>query len=102
MPKQPLPRGRTAQLRIFEISQVVSGFIKCETIDDLSSQMQDQIYAALEHKSREVELPLAIVLVRCDVDHDATDPRQKFFLHVVASEVVMADERTIDPLRLLQ
>lgn len=89
-------------LRTFEIVQYISGPLEGE-LADWPANIQDAVYAALEAKAKEVELPLAVVASRCDIDHDAEAegrPTQKFFLHIVASEVVMADERTIDRRRL--
>lgn len=89
-------------IRTFEIVQYISGPLRGE-LADWPANVQDAVYAALERKAAEVELPLAIVASRCDIDHDAEAdgrPHQKFFLHIVASEVVMADERTIDFRRL--
>lgn len=89
-------------IRTFEILQYISAPLEGE-LADWPANIQDAVYAALERKSKDVELPLAIVASRCDIDHDAEAegrPHQKFFLHIVASEVVMADERTIDRRRL--
>lgn len=81
-------------IRTFEIVQYISGPLEGE-LNDWPANIQDAVYAALERKAKEVELPLAIVASRCDIDHDATDPQRKFFLHIVASEIVMADEREV-------
>jgi len=83
-------------IRTFEIVQYVTGFLE-GSMDDWPAQIQDVVYKALERKSHEVELPLAIVHSRCDVDHDAVDAQHKFYLHIIASEVVVADERTLNP-----
>lgn len=82
-------------IRLFDIVAYITAPIECETVADLPPQMQDAILQALELKSKEVELPLAIVAVRCDIDHGETPDKDRPYLHVVASEVVMADERTI-------
>lgn len=90
-------------LRQFEIVQHISGPLEGE-LDDWPANIQDAIFKALEDKSKEVELPLRIVHSYCGIDHDAEvegRPHQKFYLHIIASEVVMADERTIDPRRLI-
>lgn len=89
-------------IRTFEIVQYISGPLEGE-LADWPAKIQDAVYAALELKAAEVELPLAIVASRCDIDHDAEAegrPNQKFFVHIVASEIVVADERTIDQRRL--
>lgn len=90
-----IPRVRT-----FEIVQYLNAPIECETMDDLPANLQDAVFAALEAKAAQVELPLKIVLVRCDKDIDSLDPTRVWFLHIVASEIVAADIRTIDPMRL--
>lgn len=82
-------------IRTFELVQYISAPIECETLADLPAQMQDAVLAALEAKSKEVELPLAIVAIGCDTDYGETKEHDKPFLRIVASEVVMADERTI-------
>lgn len=90
-------------IRTFEIVQYISGPLEGE-LSDWPANIQDAVYEALELKSKQEDLPLAIVASRCDIDHDAETegrPHQKFFLHIVASEIVMADERTIDPRRLI-
>lgn len=87
-------------IRQFEIVVHVSGWLE-GTLEDWPAQIQDVVYAALERKSKEVELPLAIVFSKCD--HEPTlpdDHPQKFYMHIIASEVVMADQRAIDPRRL--
>lgn len=89
-------------IRTFEIVQYISGPLE-GTFDDWPARIQDVVYAALERKSKEVELPLKIVGSYCGIDHDAEAegrPDKKFYLHIVASEIVMADDRTIDPRRL--
>lgn len=87
-------------LRTFEILQYVSGFVEGE-LKDWPANIQDVVYKALEDKSKEVELPLVVVASKCDHDPDEPNPNLKFWLHIVASEVVMADQRTIDPRRLI-
>ena len=89
-------------IRTFELIVPITGPLEGE-FSDWPSKIQDGIEAALERKAQEVELPLKMVHARCDIDHDAEvegRPHQKFYIHVVASEVVMADERTIDRRRL--
>lgn len=86
-------------IRTFEIVQYVTAPLE-GGMDDWPSNIQDAVYKALEDKAAQVELPLVIIHSRCDIDWDATDPLRKFYLHIVASEVVMADERTINQGRL--
>ena len=83
----------TAQpIRTFRVMQYITAPIECEQMNDLPSQIQDRIYAALEKKAQELELPLTIVAVRCDRDIDSEDPKRQWFLEVIASEIVMAIE----------
>lgn len=84
-------------IRTFEMT--VSVTVPLEgRIEDWPAKIQDGIYKALEAKSHEAQLPLAIVFSRCAEDHDvAKDVPGRYYLHVIASEVVMADERTLTP-----
>lgn len=94
---------KDAGLRTFDLIVHITAPLEGE-LSDWPANVQDAIYAALEKKAEEVELPLAIIHSRCDIDHDAEvegRPLEKFFLHIIASEIVMADRRTIDPRRLL-
>lgn len=87
-------------VRTFEIVQYVTGHMEGE-LKDWPSNVQDAVMAALEAKSDDVELPLAIVFSKCDHDPELPEGHpQRFWIHIIASEVVMADERTIDPRRL--
>lgn len=87
-------------VRTFDVIVHVTGWLE-GTLNDWPAEIQDGVYAALERASKQVELPLAIVFSKCDqepllpVGHP-----EKFFLHIVASEIVMADARTIDAGRL--
>src|SRR5690606_27256706 len=88
-------------IRTFEIVQYVSGHLE-GAIDDWPAQVQDAVWQALEDKAKEVGLPLSIVLSKCEHDPELTaEHPHKFWLHIIASEVVMADERTVDPRRLI-
>lgn len=80
---------RDPKIRTFEIIQYITGPIECESMKDLSPKMQDQIMTALELKAQQEGLRLQIIGVRCDKDIDSTDPRRTWFLHVIASEVVI-------------
>lgn len=62
------------------------------TFEDWPSQIQDGIYAALEKKAHELQLPLVIVYSNAGVDIDNNDMP---FVHVIASEVVVADEHVM-------
>ena len=89
------------KVRTFEFVQNVSGYLECESMDDLSNSMQDAIYAALDRKAHEVGLPLTITGVRCGVDPDPDTPSEKFYLHIHASEIVVADSRALEAERRL-
>lgn len=88
-------------IRIFEMIQNVTGYIEGE-LSDWPAQLQDPIYEAVERKAKEVELPLTIVYSRCHIDYgdaqDGTD--DKFYIHVIASEIVVADEREINKMAI--
>lgn len=91
---------RLPGIRTFEMVQYISGWPASfpdtgeGTMDDLPANLQDVIYKAMERKSLEVALPLAVVKVRCDVDLDKPeDAPDRVFLHVILSEVVAADIR---------
>lgn len=83
------PLGGT-NIRTFELLQYVSGFLE-GGIDDWPANIQDAIYKALEAKSHAVQLPLTIVMSYCDADVDSEDPRKKFFVRIIASEIVAVD-----------
>ncbi len=80
------------QLRTFELVCNVSGYVEGE-LKDWPAQMQDAVYAALELKAAELELPLAIVHSYCDIDHGETAAQDQFFVCIIASEIVARDER---------
>lgn len=95
-----MPSTSTA-IRTFEIVQYVSGFMEGE-LADWPSSVQDAVAAALEKKAQEVELTLAIVGARCDIDYEkADDDPYKYFIEIIASEVVVADARDVDPIQRL-
>lgn len=76
-------------VRIFEMIQYVTSPLEGE-LDDWPANIQDAIYAALERKAKDVQLPIKIVLAYCDVDYDL-DPAKVpsvYFVRVVASEIV--------------
>lgn len=81
-------------VRTFEIVQYVSGFMPGE-LEDWPNNIQDRILDALERKSKEVELPLTIVHSRCDVDYGETKAQDRYYVHIIASEIVAADSRFI-------
>ena len=78
-------------IRTFEVKVYVNGYVE-GGLADWPANVQDAIYEALEKKSDEVQLPLTVVHSYCDIDHgEAMDGSQdRFFLHVIASEIVVA------------
>ena len=78
-------------IRTFEIVQYVTGYVD-GGMDDWPTNLQDRIYAALERKAHEVQLPLKIVHSYCNEDIDSTDERKRFYVHVIASEIVVKIE----------
>lgn len=73
----------------------VSGWMEGE-IQDWPANIQDVIYAALENVAHREKLPLVVVHSRCDIDHDLEEGAPGYFyVHVVASEVVVADSRDV-------
>jgi len=86
----------TGSIRTFELVQWLTGPLEGDKFDDYPAIIQDKVLAALEKKSDEVGLPLAILGVRCEMDYEAN----RWYLMIVASEVVVADSRTIDHRRL--
>lgn len=82
------------RVRTFEITQTVTGYTP-GPITEWPANMQDAIYKALDKKAREVRLPLAIVASAIKKDHGyAQDGSQdRWFAHIVASEVVARDTR---------
>lgn len=80
-------------LKTYEIVQYVTGFLPGE-LQDWPAQVQDAIYAALERKAKEVELPLAIVASYCTMDPALEEGGiDRPLIHVIASEIVVADSR---------
>jgi len=78
-------------IRTFEMVQYVTAPLEGD-MDDWPANIQDVIMAAVEAKAKEVELPLVIVMSRCAEDIDTIDPQQRYFIHVILSEVVMKVE----------
>lgn len=86
---------RVPSIKTFELVQWISGYVECERMDDLPAHLQDKIYKALEAKSAELKLALAIVAVGCGEEADAPDAEHRYYLRVTASEVVMIDKRQL-------
>lgn len=86
---------RPTPIKTFEIDVDVTGFLE-GTINDWPSHIQDGIYEALEKKAQEEELMLVIVYSACKIDYGDDKTKDRIFLHVIASEVVAADERDVN------
>ena len=85
---------RPRPIRTFEITATLTGYMPGD-INDWPSNIQDAIYAALEAKSKEVQLCLAIVGSQVKKDHGDKDDgsADRWYAHVIASEVVARDSR---------
>lgn len=93
--------GTSTGIRTFEVDVSISGPLDVP-FEDWPAKVQDVILAAMERKSAEEQIPLKIVHAKYMVDHDKQkDEPGRHYLHVIASEVVMADARTIDPKRII-
>jgi hypothetical protein len=77
-------------VRTFEIVQYVTAPLEGK-LDDWPANIQDAVYAALDRKAAEVQLPLCIVDSACQVDYGDTPEEDKFFLRIIASEIVAVD-----------
>lgn len=83
----------TTGLKIFDMIQYTTGFLEGE-LQDWPPNIQDPILEALERMADEVELPLTIIHSRFDVEPaDEEGMPDRFYIHVIASEIVAADER---------
>lgn len=93
---------KTTQIRTFELEVPISGAMDVP-FEDWPAYVQDAIWRALERIAEQEQLPLKIVYARYLTDEDLPkDAPGHHYLHVVASEVVMADERTLDPGRVIR
>lgn len=59
---------------------------------DWPAKMQDAVYAAMEAKSQQLQIPLALT----DVEVDST-PEDGWFVRIHLSEIVVSDAERIDP-----
>ena len=84
-------------VRTFELVVNIDGVLDVPW-EDWPANIQDGIMAALEQKARQVELPLTIVYAEYKTDPDIKAPLPgRHYLHVIASEVIVADERNMAP-----
>lgn len=89
-------------IRTFELTATISGPMDVP-FEDWPPVLQDGIYAAMERCSKKHGLPLKLVHAEYRVDHDiAPDVLGRHYVHVLLSEIVMADERNIDPANVIK
>ena len=81
-------------VKTYEMVQYTNDLLEGD-LSDWPSHIQDQIYEAMERLAQKVECPLTIVYARGDIDYgEAQDGSQdRPFVKVVASEIVVGDER---------
>ncbi len=93
---------KTTDIRTFEGAFPISGKLDVP-FADWPSNIQDGIWEALDALASKVELPLQVVYAEYRTDPDVPEEAPgRHYLHVVVSEVVMADERTIDRNRVIR
>lgn len=80
----------SGSVRTFEIVQYVTGPLEGK-LEDWPANIQDAVYAALERKAAEVELPLCIVDSACQIDYGDDASKDRYFLRIIASEIVAVD-----------
>lgn len=81
-----------SSIRTWESKVQVTGYLE-GTIKDWPAQIQDGIYAAMEVKSQEVELPLALVHSSCECMYNDEGKVDGYFIYIVLSEIVARDMR---------
>mgnify|MGYP003386671967 CR=1 FL=1 len=86
------------RIKTWEVTQDVTAYPGA-SFAEWPAMVQDKILAAMDRLARRVELPLAVVHSSAGVDHgDAADGSDdRFFIHVVVSEVVV--EPDVDKMR---
>ena len=82
-------------IRTFELLVYVDQGVEGD-INDWPANLQDGILKALEKKSTELELPLVILSSTCIIDFGDIEDQDRPYLHIIASEIVMADEREVN------
>lgn len=86
---------KSTGVKTYQMVVNVTGFLEGE-LSDWPANIQDKILEALEAKAQEVEHPLTVVYSACGKDWGSDDSNPKFFLHVIASEIVVADSRMFE------
>lgn len=94
------PKIVSGGIRTWELDVPVSGVLDVP-FDDWPANIKETILEAVDALSEREELPLAIVHAKYMTDPDL----QPFapghhYLHVIVSEIVTADERTLAPGRV--
>lgn len=85
--------SKATGLRMFDLTVTTTGWLDGE-LSDWPANIQEPILEALEKMSQQVQLPLAILHSRCDIDYGGgPDGQDQFYIQVIASEIVVADSR---------
>ena len=93
---------KTTQIRAFELDVPVSGALDIP-FDDWPANVSDGIWQALDRLAEREQLPLKIVHACYVRDPDLPEEAPGHHaLHIIASEVVMADDRTLEPGRVIR
>lgn len=79
-----------SKVRVFTLAASLSGQTE-GGMADWPANIQDAIMAALERKSQEVQLPLAIIASWVDSDFHG-----RWYAYVEASEIIAAEDRVRD------
>ena len=79
------------RVKVFDLTVDISGPLEGK-FNDWPANIQDGIMQAIERKAQEVGLPLVMVDSACSIDYGETKEQDKFYIHVVVSEVVARDD----------
>ena len=89
-------------LKTFELVVPISGVLDVPYAD-WPPIITDGIEEALERLGQQEQMPLAIVQAQYKTDPDyAVDAPGHHYLHVIASEIIAADERDLSPGRVIR
>lgn len=90
----------SGDIKTWEAVQFVNAPLEGE-FDDWPNSIKDAVYTAVEALAQKHQLPMKLAGARCDEDIDEPmDSPKRFFVHMIVSEIVVADERTLRPGRL--
>lgn len=93
---------RTTSIKTFEAVVPISGKLDVP-FDDWPNNIKDGIWQALDSMAHQLQMPLQIVYAEYKTDPDVPEEAPgHHYLHLAVSEVVMADERTIDQNRVIR